>query len=55
MSSQPTHLPLTAIGLIVASAACFTAIDTIVKYLALRYSVPVLVWARLPVVPPMKY
>jgi drug/metabolite transporter (DMT)-like permease len=46
MSHQPTHLPLTAIGLIVASAACFTAIDTIVKYLALRYSVPVLVWAR---------
>jgi len=46
MSYQPTHLPLTAIGLIVASAACFTLIDTIVKYLALRYSVPVLVWAR---------
>ena len=46
MSRPPTHLSLTAIGLIVASAGCFTAIDTMVKYLGLRYSVPVLVWAR---------
>jgi drug/metabolite transporter (DMT)-like permease len=46
MSRAPTHLSLTAIGLIVASAGCFTAIDTMVKYLGLRYSVPVLVWVR---------
>lgn len=46
MSRESNHLSLAAIGLIVASAACFTAIDTIVKYLGLRYSVPLLVWAR---------
>lgn len=32
--------------MVVASAACFTAIDTIAKYLGTRYSVPLLVWAR---------
>jgi drug/metabolite transporter (DMT)-like permease len=32
--------------MIVASAACFTAIDTMIKYLGMRYSAPVLVWAR---------
>jgi drug/metabolite transporter (DMT)-like permease len=32
--------------MIVASAACFTAIDTMIKYLGTRYSAPVLVWAR---------
>lgn len=46
-----THKPiaklsLTAIGLIAASAACFTAIDTIVKYLGPRYPVEILVWIR---------
>ncbi len=46
MTRQPTHVSLAAIGLIVASAACFTAIDAIVKYLGLRYSAPLLVWAR---------
>ena len=38
MSRQPGYVSPAAIGLIVASAACFTAIDAIVKYLALRYS-----------------
>ena len=46
MSRQPSYVSPAAIGLIVASAACFTAIDAIVKYLGLRYSVPLLVWAR---------
>jgi len=46
MNRQPTQVSLAAIGLIVASAACFTAIDAIVKYLGQRYSVPLLVWAR---------
>ena len=32
MSPQPAHLSPAAIGLIVASAACFTAIDAIVKF-----------------------
>jgi drug/metabolite transporter (DMT)-like permease len=43
---EANHLSVTAIGMIVASAACFTAIDTIIKYLGARYSVPLLVWAR---------
>jgi drug/metabolite transporter (DMT)-like permease len=46
MKRQPAKLSLTAIGLIVASAACFTAIDTIVKYLGPRYPVHLLVWVR---------
>ena len=46
MTRRPAQLPPVAIGLIVASAACLTAIDAIVKYLGLRYSVPLLVWAR---------
>jgi drug/metabolite transporter (DMT)-like permease len=46
MSGQPAHLSPAAVGLIVASAACFTAIDAIVKHLSLRYSVPLLVWVR---------
>jgi drug/metabolite transporter (DMT)-like permease len=46
MSREASHLSGTAIGMVVASAACFTAIDTIVKYLGTRYSVPLLVWAR---------
>jgi drug/metabolite transporter (DMT)-like permease len=46
MSREANHLSLAAIGMIVASAACFTAIDTVVKYLGARYSVPLLVWVR---------
>lgn len=46
ISREASHLPAAAIAMIVASAGCFTAIDTIVKYLGLRYSVPLLVWAR---------
>jgi len=46
VSRQPGYMSPAAIGLIVGSAACFTAIDGIVKYLGLRYSVPLLVWAR---------
>ena len=46
MHRQTAKLSLTAIGLIVASAACFTAIDTIVKYLGQRYPVHLLVWIR---------
>src|SRR5271166_4845956 len=46
MNREAAPLPLAAIGLIVASAACFTAIDTVVKCLGARYSVPLLVWVR---------
>lgn len=46
MVRRPAYFSLTAIGMIVASAACFTAIDTMIKYLGMRYSAPVLVWAR---------
>ena len=43
---QAAQLSPAAIGLIIASAACFTAIDAVVKHLGLRYSVPLLVWVR---------
>jgi drug/metabolite transporter (DMT)-like permease len=46
MHRQTAKLSLTAIGLIVAAAACFTAIDTIAKYLGPRYPVEILVWVR---------
>jgi drug/metabolite transporter (DMT)-like permease len=46
MRHEANHLSVTAIGMIVASAACFTAIDTIIKYLGARYPVPLLVWGR---------
>jgi threonine/homoserine efflux transporter RhtA len=44
--NREASLSLAAIGLIVAAAACFTAIDSVVKYLGGRYSVPLLVWVR---------
>jgi drug/metabolite transporter (DMT)-like permease len=40
------HVPLSAIGLIVLSCACFTAVDVTVKILGQRYPVPLIVWAR---------
>ena len=43
---HPTTMPLSAILLVVASAACFTTIDTSVKYLGERFPVPLLVWMR---------
>lgn len=46
MTSHATQLSLPAIGLIVASTACFTATDTAVKHLGQSYPVPLLVWAR---------
>jgi drug/metabolite transporter (DMT)-like permease len=39
-------IPLSAILLVIASAACFTVIDTTVKYLGERIPVPLLVWVR---------
>jgi drug/metabolite transporter (DMT)-like permease len=43
---HPTHVPLSAILLIVGSVLCFTALDAIVKFLTQSYPVPLLVWAR---------
>ena len=40
------HVPPSAILLIVGAVACFSLLDSIVKFLATRYSVPMLVWAR---------
>src|SRR5947199_7038150 len=41
------HVPTKAVLLIVGSVLCFTLLDTIVKHLAPRYPIPLLVWARL--------
>src|SRR4051794_12203701 len=46
MSRAASHPSLTVILLIVAAAACFTSIDTTVKYLGQRYPVPLLAWGR---------
>jgi drug/metabolite transporter (DMT)-like permease len=40
------HLPLAAVGLIVGAVLCFSLLDACVKFLAQRYPVPLLVWAR---------
>ena len=39
-------IPPSAILLIVGAVACFTILDSMVKFLAVRYPVPLLVWAR---------
>jgi drug/metabolite transporter (DMT)-like permease len=41
------QVPTRAVLLIVGSVLCFTLLDTIVKHLAPRYPIPLLVWARL--------
>ena len=41
------HVSTKAVLLIVGSVLCFTLLDTIVKHLAPRYPIPLLVWARL--------
>ncbi len=43
---HPTHIPLSAVLLIVVASACFTSVDVTVKHLSQRYPVPLLVWAR---------
>jgi drug/metabolite transporter (DMT)-like permease len=46
MNRGTTHIHPSVILLIVVAAACFTTIDTMVKYLGQRYPVPLLVWGR---------
>jgi len=43
---HPASVPLSAILSIVGAVGCFAVLDSIVKFLAVRYSVPLLVWAR---------
>jgi drug/metabolite transporter (DMT)-like permease len=45
-SRHPGHVPTSAVLLIVGAVGCFAVLDSIVKFLAVRYSVPLLVWAR---------
>lgn len=42
----PIHVPLSAVLLVVGAVACFAVSDAIVKFLAQRYPVPLLVLAR---------
>jgi drug/metabolite transporter (DMT)-like permease len=44
--SSPGHVPISAILLIVGAVGCFAVLDSIVKFMAMRYPVPLLVWAR---------
>jgi drug/metabolite transporter (DMT)-like permease len=43
---SPTHVPLSAVLLVVGAVACFAVSDTIVKFLTQHYPVPLLVFAR---------
>jgi drug/metabolite transporter (DMT)-like permease len=40
------HVPLASIALIIGSALCFSTLDSIIKSLAPRYPIPVLLFAR---------
>jgi drug/metabolite transporter (DMT)-like permease len=46
MTRHHAHIPAAAILLIVGAVACFAVADSIIKTLASRYPVPLLVWAR---------
>jgi drug/metabolite transporter (DMT)-like permease len=42
----PIHVPLSAVIMVVGAVACFAVADAIVKFLAQRYPVPLLLFAR---------
>lgn len=44
--THAAHIPAAAVGMIVAAVLCFSLLDTLIKMLAPRYPVPLLVWAR---------
>lgn len=46
MTRAAVHIPSSAILMIVGAVACFSVSDTIVKWLAAKYPIPLLVWAR---------
>lgn len=43
---QVAQIPPSAVLLIVAAVGCFTILDSLMKFLAVLYPVPLLVWAR---------
>ena len=43
---QSSHVPMSAVLMIVGSTLCFSLLDTIVKQLAGHYPIPLLIWAR---------
>jgi len=46
MTRAAAHIPASAILMIVGAVACFSVSDAIIKWLAAKYPVPLLVWAR---------
>jgi drug/metabolite transporter (DMT)-like permease len=46
MTRHHAHIPAAAILMIVGAVACFSIADSIIKTLAARYPIPLLVWAR---------
>ena len=46
MTRHHVHIPAAAILMIVGAVACFSIADAIIKTLASRYPIPLLVWAR---------
>jgi drug/metabolite transporter (DMT)-like permease len=46
MSRAHVHIPPSAVFMIVGAVACFSVLDGIIKSLAVRHPVPLLVWAR---------
>lgn len=46
MTRQTLHIPSSAVLMIAGAVACFSISDAIIKYLAARHPIPLLVWAR---------
>ena len=46
MTRAHTHIPTSAVLMIAGAVACFSILDGIIKTLAVRHPVPLLVWAR---------
>ena len=46
MTRHHVHIPSSAVLMIVGAVACFSMLDGIIKTLAARHPVPLLVWAR---------
>ncbi|MCC7327110.1 MAG: DMT family transporter [Burkholderiales bacterium] len=46
MAHVPAHIPSSAVLMIVGAVACFSVSDSVIKALAPRHPVPLLVWAR---------
>jgi len=46
MTRAHVHIPPSAVLMIVGAVACFSVLDGVIKTLAMRHPVPLLVWAR---------